>query len=469
MSKYNNGFRSGDRHDIDLSSILRDVRDSWFRILLIAVSAAMLAYAAFSNLHTPLYTVNTTFAVNQSQGMGSTYTAYDTAKKFESILENQILHRKVAEDLGLEDFDAELNVNIVTQTNLMVLSVTARSPYEAFRVLNAVLENYSSVSDYVIPGIVLETIERPIITDVSSNQLPINRYMVLAFLLGGLLTISLVVLSSYSRDTVKNEAEFKAKVDGDLLGTIYHEKKKRKVDSMLISNPLLSFRYVESFRMVAARIKGRMDKKQAKIIMITSVLENEGKSTAASNLALALAQEQKKVMLLDCDFRKPALYKIFEFAKTDGQTDLTEVLRGEKGTAGLIKKKKNESIYFGFCYTPTESSTEMIVNGNLKKILNACTKTMDYIVLDTPPMGLVADAEELVKLVDCAVLVVRQDMVLTRDINDALDVLNQDDENKVIGCIFSNVLPDIATSITRGKNAASTYGNYGNYASKKVN
>ena len=470
MSK-KNSFQTYERRDWDISSILRDVRDSWYKILLIAVSCAMLAYAGFSHFHTPLYTVSTTFAVNTSSGTGSTYTAYDTAKRFSSILENQILHRKVAEELGMEDFDATLNVNIVQETNLMVLSVSATSPEEAFHVLNAVLENYSSVSDYVIPNIILETIERPIISDVSSNQLPMQKYMAIAFLFGALASVSLVVLSSYSRDTVKNESEFHNKVDGDLLGTIYHEKKKRKEDSMLISNPLLSFRYVESYRMVAARIKGRMDKKNAKIIMVTSVLENEGKSTAASNLALALAQEQKKVLILDCDFRKPALYKIFQFQKEEGATDLTEVLKGERGTAGLIKKRKNESMYFAFCYTPVESSTEMIVNGNLKKILNACSKSMDYIILDTPPMGMVADAEELVKLVDAAVLVVRQDMVLTRDLNDALDVLNQEDENKVIGCIFSNVLPDIATSMTKGKNVASAYGNYanyGNYESKKV-
>ena len=69
---------------------------------------------------------------------------------------------------------------------------------------------------------------------------------------------------------------------------------------------------MESLKRIASRVRGRLDRRGGKVLLVTSVAENEGKSTLAANLALALSEEQNRVLLLDCDFRQPALYKIFE-------------------------------------------------------------------------------------------------------------------------------------------------------------
>ena len=85
---------------------------------------------------------------------------------------------------------------------------------------------------------------------------------------------------------------------------------------------------------------------------------------------------------------------------------------------------------------------------------------MDYVILDSPPMGLAVDAEELIQIADAAVLSIRQDAVLTQDINDAIDVMNQKDE-KVIGCVYSNVYPPIGE---RFRQRAYGYEGYGKYS-----
>ena len=84
---------------------------------------------------------------------------------------------------------------------------------------------------------------------------------------------------------------------------------------------------------------------------------------------------------------------------------------------------------------------------------------MDYIILDTPPMGMTANAEELAEYADAAVLSVRQDGVLTRDINDAIDALNQKEE-KVIGCVFGNVYPGFGERIGNSYGYGYGYGTY---------
>ena len=159
----------------------------------------------------------------------------EMAQKFSMILENNILKKKVAEDLGLESFDATMNAQILPETNMMVLSVTAKSPEMAFKVLESVLRTYPEVSDYILPNVTLSTLKQPEISATPSNQLPVERYMLLAFILAVIVMSGLIALISYFRDTVKNEDEFTVKVDAPLLGTIYHVK---KLDRLLITSSL---------------------------------------------------------------------------------------------------------------------------------------------------------------------------------------------------------------------------------------
>lgn len=427
---------------LDLRSILCDIARSWWIILLISCSAAMLTYTVLTVCHKDSYTVKTTFAVmgrgENANAVSNLSATYEMTQKFEAILENNILKKKVMEELNLTSFPATMNASVVPESNLMELSVTADSPRMAFQILKSVLANYTSISDYIIPNVVLETLQQPQVSGIPSNQISKGNYAATAFLAAACGMAALIGLLSFLRDTVKNENEFSQKVDADLLGVVYHEKKKKN-SSMLINNPARSFPYVESLKRIASRVKGRLDQKKGKVLLVTSVAENEGKSTLAANLALALAEEQHRVLLLDCDFRQPALYKIFELPSNGGK-DFGKVAIGKEAASGVFEKYKGTNVYTGICRERLDEPAEAIGGEIFRRILDTCRTNMDYIILDTPPMGMVADAEELAELCDAAVLAVRQDGVLTRDINDAIDALNQKEE-KVIGCVFGNVYP----------------------------
>ena len=90
----------------------------------------------------------------------------------------------------------------------------------------------------------------------------------------------------------------------------------------------------------------RFVEKGGKVLLVTSVAENEGKSTLAANLALALAEEQNRVLLLDCDFRQPALHKIFEIPEKDGK-DFGKVVLGKESASGVFEKHKDTNVYTG--------------------------------------------------------------------------------------------------------------------------
>ena len=94
-------------------------------------------------------------------------------------------------------------------------------------------------------------------------------------------------------------------------------KLKAVTKALLITNPTISFGYLEAFQKLSFRIHSEMKSKNQKVLLVTSIGENEGKSTVASNIALALAQNGSNVVLADLDLRRPAIYKIFDIKADD--------------------------------------------------------------------------------------------------------------------------------------------------------
>lgn len=433
----------------ELIGIAKDILKDWWVVLLIALSVAMITEIIVTQNYKPEYQARSTFIVttkNASSSVASdVYSASETAEKFSQILDSNVLKRKIAQEVGMARFNAQMEAELLPETNLMELSVTADSAMDAFNIITAVMNNYNTVSDYVINDVILEVLQAPEIPVSSSNYLNSRYYSKRAFLIAALLMIALLGFLSYTKDTIKNERDVSENVDARLVGTIYHEKKRKSLKkmitlkkvSMTIQNPMLSFRYLEANKMTASRLRNRMDHKQIKVLAVTSVAENEGKSTVAANLALALAQEKKKVLLIDCDFRKPAQYKIFE-KDTKKVTDLNDILLGKKGSAGLIENIEGTDLLGIFNLTANMHMFENNEQEKLAIILKQIKKQLDYVIIDTSPIGLVPETEEISMLADASLLVIRQDYVLAGDINDAIDALNRTN-GKVIGCVLNDV------------------------------
>lgn len=455
---------------IDLISMLKDIGREWITILLLSIAAALFADIWICATYQPEYKTSTTFVVT-AKGMNSNIyqnlsSTKDLAQQFTEILGSNVLKKKVAQDIGVNSLDVETSVDLVPETNLITLSVKAKTAAESYRVLRSVMENYNTVSDYAIKNVIIETIQQPSVAMSPSNPLNEKRMVLKVFLIAAGCLIVLVAGISYIRDTIKNPGEVSSKLDTRLLGTIAYEKKSKSLSmnrkkgylSMLISNPLRSFAYVESSKMAASRVRSYMDKEQAKVLLVTSVMENEGKSTVAANLALSLAQEGNRVMLMDCDFRKPAQFKIFD-VRDNEETDLGDVLINHKSVDRIIRNWNDSNLYMILNKTSSNSIETLLKSTTLKQIIAFCRERMDYVVVDTSPLALVADTEELAQMTDASVLVVRQDTVLAKDINDAIDILNNT-RGKVIGCILNGT----ASQSTGGNSHYRYGGHYGKRA-----
>lgn len=451
---------------IDLISMLKDIAKEWWAILLLSLAVALFADIWVNVTYQPEYKTSTTFVVtakgmntNVYQNLNSTQ---QLAQQFTEIMDSNVLKKKVAQDLKMSSLNIDSSVDLVPETNLITLSVKAGTAVESYRILQSIMKNYNTVSDYAIKNVIIETIQNPAVSMAPVNPLNEKKTMIIAFIAAAAVFMVLVAGLSYLRDTIKNPKDVTSKLDTRLLGSIYHEKKSKSIKlrkkkefvSMLISNPLRSFQYAESNKMMSSRVRSYMDKENAKTLLVTSVMENEGKSTVAANLALGLAQEGSRVMLIDCDFRKPAQYKIFDMEGKDAD-DLGKVLTGKAGTENLICNWNDTNLYMILNRTFSNSIEALLKSTTLRQIVGFCRQNMDYVIIDTSPLALVSDTEELAQMADASVLVVRQDTVLTKDINDAIDILNNT-RGKVLGC----VLNDASSSQITGSTAHYGYGGY---------
>lgn len=451
---------------IDLISMLKDIAKEWWAILLLSLAVALFADIWVNVTYQPEYKTSTTFVVtakgmntNVYQNLNSTQ---QLAQQFTEIMDSNVLKKKVAQDLKMSSLNIDSSVDLVPETNLITLSVKAGTAVESYRILQSIMKNYNTVSDYAIKNVIIETIQSPAVSMAPVNPLNEKKTMIIAFIAAAAVFMVLVAGLSYLRDTIKNPKDVTSKLDTRLLGSIYHEKKSKSIKlrkkkefvSMLISNPLRSFQYAESNKMMSSRVRSYMDKENAKTLLVTSVMENEGKSTVAANLALGLAQEGSRVMLIDCDFRKPAQYKIFDMEGKDAD-DLGKVLTGKAGTENLICNWNDTNLYMILNRTSSNSIEALLKSTTLRQIVGFCRQNMDYVIIDTSPLALVSGTEELAQMADASVLVVRQDTVLTKDINDAIDILNNT-RGKVLGC----VLNDASSSQITGSTAHYGYGGY---------
>jgi capsular exopolysaccharide synthesis family protein len=176
----------------------------------------------------------------------------------------------------------------------------------------------------------------------------------------------------------------------------------------LITNSLIKKDFIEDNLSLCSTLEYHMRKRGQQVLLITSVGENEGKSTIVANLALALSEKGRRVALLDCDFRKPSLHKTFDMPTEKEKTLTSYLLQEETDPSSCLVENKKHGIFLGVSQNSGRSVTKLLNNGRLLMLLQQLRTQMDYIILDTPPMLAAADTEALATMVDTALLVVRQ-------------------------------------------------------------
>ena len=455
--------------NIELYSMITDVLRSLWAIFLGSLAAAMITMMVVNSKALVTYSSSSTLAVMSKRTTGYAYNNYSAARSmatsFTNILNSDVMKKMVCEDVGLESFDASATARVIGDTNLLTLTVTSNSPEKTFKIIRSIMKLYPGLIQYVNTTMVLEVLAQPQIPVKSVTGSSALGMAKRAFVFSFMALTAAFAFLSYRHDTIKTEKDLREKLDATSLGAIEYERlRKTKSDrgkqSVLLNDATASFSFVERYKKIAATVLKSAERHKAKVIMISSVAEHEGKSTVAANLALAIQEQGKKVMLVDCDLRRPTQAKIFGIDVKEG-TSLIDFLSGQ--SRGSVYHDPVSDLSLLLCAKGSRDAAEYFKEARFKQLIDHLRSSADIVILDTPPMSLMADAEAVANVADIAILVVQYNRTLAATINDAIDELKK--YCHVSGCILNGVrsLPGSGRKIIGGYYGYGKYGKYGRY------
>ena len=252
-----------------------------------------------------------------------------------------------------------------------------------------------------------------------------NRKLIIifGFILGPGLAFFYILIRDYFNDTVKSPDDIEKNKIGFLSWIPQVDGKSSKTDTKkeFISLYEPDSPVSESFKAIKARIQySTADLEHFKMILVTSPAEHEGKTFVSINLAGSFAQSEKRTLVIDCDLRRPRIHTVLEADKKPG---LFDYLSDKAKLEEIIREIK--PIYLSYMTSgsiPT-NPVQVLESKLMKNFLENIREFFDVIIIDSPPIVAVADAEILAKLVDGTVLVISADKTENRLMMEAVDLI----------------------------------------------
>jgi exopolysaccharide/PEP-CTERM locus tyrosine autokinase len=191
----------------------------------------------------------------------------------------------------------------------------------------------------------------------------------------------------------------------------------------------------ENFKVLRAHILYAKERKRPRLIMVTSVLPGEGKTFVSANLAVSIAQGiDEHVLLIDCDLRRPNLHDMFRYSNTIG---LSEYLRGEKELSDLFLRTKIQKLSMLPAGRSSSNASELLASNKMKELLHEVKNRYGdrFIILDTAPSQVLAEANVLSQYIDAVIFVVRAYKTPRETVQKGIEVIGKE---KILGIVFND-------------------------------
>ncbi|MFV0557014.1 MAG: CpsD/CapB family tyrosine-protein kinase [Lactovum sp.] len=189
----------------------------------------------------------------------------------------------------------------------------------------------------------------------------------------------------------------------------------------------------EQYRTIRTSLEFVMVDRQFKTLMVTSAEAGAGKSTTISNLAISFSQQGKKVLFIDADLRKPVVHTNFQ---VDNRIGLTTVLSGQVDINDAIKTTSvAENLYLLTSGPIPPNPSELLGTATMRKLIQAVSKSFDVVLIDTPPVLAVADAQILAQITDGVFIVASSNQTRKNDLIKVKKSLEHVKAN-ILGCVL---------------------------------
>ena len=352
---------------------------------------------------------------------------------------------------------------------IIEISATTPSPTISAEICRIIADTAPSVINRVVGAGFVETINEAKVPLLPSGPNAVKNG-VAAGGLGFILVCGMIILKYMLNRTINNGEEFRNRCTLPVLSEIptYHMDEQKQKSNLLskyipslrrknaesrittgtILTDKVQFSVTEAYNMLRTNLNFTLSTHENNAFVISSPLSGDGKSTTAANIAITIAQTKARVLLVDCDLRRPNQHKMFNINNNKG---LSSVLTGEKFESTVHKKVyENLDILTSGPMPPNPS--ELLGSANMTKFMNSVKEMYDYVILDTSPINVVTDAILLSKETAGIMLVVRQGISTYDEIDRTVESIE---------FVQGNILGVVINSIDETDNKYSKFGRKG--------
>lgn len=464
-----------------LHNFLTAARHLLWLVVLLSIVTGVVVYVFVDHSYSPLYSSSAVFSVKASFVSTTDITsnsayldknaALTLSRTFPYIVASENTQMLLCAELGVSSLPGTVTARSTADAGLFTMTATSANAQSAYDLLLATIHLYPQAASSILGDTQIDIINLPLkpsTTPIVPNTAlsTAAKYAIIVFFLG-LLGIFLL---SLTRKTVHSAEDLRKLVNLKCFGYIPLVKLKKHSNqsnlSITITNPRVGSQFNESIRTLRVKILKALKAKNAHVLMVTSTIPDEGKTTVATNLALSLASEGKRVILIDGDLRKQSLKSGIGISQSsDG---LVEILSDASKNFRLLTVPDSTLLLLSGDMT-TEQPQPLLDTPRMQQVLDLLREKLDYIIIDTPPAGILSDAATIAKYCDATLYVVRQDLANSAQILSSIESLFSIGTD-IIGCVMNRTLAG-TTSYGYGKKYNSYgYNNYGykSYESKNA-
>jgi polysaccharide biosynthesis transport protein len=404
------------RQSVGVREYLAALRARWLIIVATTLVGAIAALT-YSLLSTPVYQSTTRFFVSTASISASDVYQNNLASQqrvvsYTELLTGRGLAKRVIDQLQLpwqpDELTAKISATSKPNSVLLDASVNDTSPTRARDIANSIATLFPTlVSELETPpdgGTASATVS--VAEDAETPSAPISpkklRNLVLGITVGLLLGVVGALVRDRFDNTVKDSTVLQELTDSVSIGTIPYDKKVREntpIDFKTSTAPI-----AESYRALRMNLKFLSVDNPPKVLVITSAIAGEGKSTTAVNLALSLAELGNRVALVDADLRRP---RIADCLGLVGGVGVSSVLSRAATVDEVIQKTDFDNLWALAAGPAPPNPSELLASAAAQKLIHDLGRAFDFVVIDSPPLLPVTDATALALQSDGAILVTR--------------------------------------------------------------
>ncbi|MCQ2416643.1 MAG: polysaccharide biosynthesis tyrosine autokinase [Oscillospiraceae bacterium] len=344
-------------------------------------------------------------------------------------------------------------ISTVTDTSAIKIVATTKDPKLSAAVCNVLCDQANDFTDRAIGVGEIKSIDT-----AKVYPHPVSPNIVKNTAMGGIalmiLAAFIIFLIDFFDTTIKNSDVVTKRFQKAILGEIDDiavSKKKKTEELVTLLHENTPFNIVESYKSIRTNITFALSTSEKKALIVSSANPGEGKSTTAANIAITMADEGQKVLLIDADMRKPTQHIIFD---VKNETGLSSVLSKMKTTEECIQKTALPTLSILTSGPIPPNPSELLSSPQTAALLEKASEEFSTIIIDSPPVNVVSDTLNLSPYVAGMLSVVRCGFTTDDDLKALLNKTEMA-HMEVLGCVL--------TRVKRKKSNKYYYKHYGKY------